>query len=130
MTRDWANISNLLEKYNHFEECIIEDIRFRNYLGTVEIGLNYIYGLGTDIRKDIETKRILTLRFHLVESLKFRGGLSSENLKDFDNVNWSLNEIALVELRDPIESDQLKEVSILWEGDRRIDIKFLEFDIL
>jgi len=128
-------ISNELKRYNSFEECIIEDIRFHNYLSTVEIDFNYIYDKMGLIRSDLEDKKILTLQFSLVSELRFIGGLSLENLQNIENANWSLNEIALVKLKDNQEdlltfNGRLNQISILWEGVRELNIIFYEFKIL
>jgi len=137
-TSNREQIEAFLREHKGFSECIIEEFIFKDYGTTLEVRLNYVWSDWGDIRANLNEPRNIILKFRLVEDLHIKNSLSHSMLTEPESINWGLNEIALLKvvgdtnaLQTPEPSEPLfTHVVFLWEGDRRIDIVFSEFEAL
>lgn len=131
-------ISEILNRYNDFSECIINDILFRNFGTSISIDLLYIYSENGQIFRAQDDYRKIRINFNLVQKFILNNFLNSSICTIPSNINWGINEISLMQIKNedsilepfkylPLEFSHLE---ILWENDRRIDLVFHEFEII
>lgn len=114
------DIKELLSKFNDFEECIIEDIKFSKQLTEIEITFNYIWDECFMTRKDLDKKRLVCLKIESVRQFKLQNELSE--IEGFsDNLNWGYNEVATIIVS---QEKPFNEMTILWESERKITVLF------
>lgn len=127
-------IEAFLRQHNAFAECIIEELALKHYATTLEVVINYIWDDDGGIRSNLDESRRILLRFQLVEALNIKNGLTLAMLKHPEDMNWGMNEIALVELTMDAETERsevgYKHLTFFWEGDRRMDVIFVNFEAL
>lgn len=135
---DKDRISRVLEEYNNLSECILLECNLKNYGMTVELVFNYIWEDNGTVRSNLKSQEILVLTFHIVQELHIRNVLSDIVCINQEEINWGINEIALVK----IENDQnflcpyqslsipFNHIVIFWEDERRIDIVFSALEII
>ena len=132
-TSEPREVETWLAKHQGFSECIIERLVLSDYGTTFEVVINYIWDGTGRLRSDLDESRRITLRFLLVQELRINNALTRQMLAAPENINWGLNEVALVmlvEKPDQIRSDpSFIHVAFLWEGARRIDVVFAELDV-
>ena len=126
-----------LKAYRNFAECILLEINWKNYMTTVELVFNYVWDKLGKIRHDVDCIQRVTLSCNLVQEIHFKGGLNPSMCSEPTQINWGINEVALVRLQE--QEDFLHpyhalpvpfhHLSVTWEFDRRIDIIFSNLDI-
>jgi hypothetical protein len=130
-----------IEKYFHdhkdFSECIIEELVLKDYGTTLEVVFNYIWTDTGELRPNVNEPNDIILRFNLVQELQICNALTASMLRSPESINWGLNEVALLKVIDDQASradetscPPLTHVAFLWEGDRRIDVVFVELEVL
>lgn len=125
MVNKRLEVYNKLREYNNFQECIIEDIFFTEYGTSVEITFNNIWSNVKEIRKNIDKKQIVKIKFFIVNKFLIENNLS----EDFINrLNWGFNEISILKFIETSDNDFMR-VEILWETERKIIIEFRDMDI-
>jgi hypothetical protein len=129
-----SEISNTLKQYAFFQEAILESINFSKNLLDVELTFNTVVDENLSVRKDLDKKKYVTLRFNTVQAFNINGGLNIHQILNPELTNWGLNEITCIRVMD--NSQLLKDatllnatfnhVQILWEKERQrqIDIVF------
>lgn len=135
-TRDRKEIEEFLKTHKGFSECIIDELSLKDYATTLEVVFNYIWTDTGEVRADLDEPKPVGLRFRQVQELRITNALNSSMLDHPELINWGYNEVALVKVAS--ESDVLHtsqtsvngftHVAFLWEGDRRIDVVFSEFE--
>jgi hypothetical protein len=122
-------ISTSLKGYNFFQECIIEEVIFKDYLTTLEISLNNIWTNEGTIRNDLDKEKdIVLLRFKGLDSFQVRNYLTSGLKTNLDKINWGFNEISIVKVENA--SEGFIKFSFLWESNRTIELIFSEFELI
>ena len=131
-TSEPREIENVLRQHKEFSECIIEEFVLRDYATTFEVVINYIWNVDGTIRSNVNEPVRVRLTFRSVQELRFINALTDQMLKNPEAINWGLNEVSLIRLeKDPVESiETLTQVAFLWEGDRRIDVYFIELEVI
>jgi hypothetical protein len=133
-TSEPLEVERWLAQHNGFSECIIERLVVSHYGTTFEVVINNIWDANGSLRSDLEESFLIILRFSLVQELHVNNALTHQMRIAPQNVNWGLNEVALVILvkdSDLIHSDtSLMHIAFLWEGTRRIDVVFSELEVL
>jgi hypothetical protein len=125
MVNKRLEVCNKLKVYNNFQECIIEDILFTEFGTSVEITFNNIWSNAKEIRKDIDKKQIVKIKFFFVNKFLIENNLS----RDFVNmINWGINEVSIIKLIERSDNDFMR-VEILWETERKIIIEFRDMNI-
>lgn len=131
-TSDPQEVETWIAKHNGFSECIIERLVLSHYGTTFEVVMNYIWDANGSVRSDLDESRQIIIRFLLVQELRINNALTRELLVASENINWGLNEVALVTLvkeRDQLGSDpSFMHLAFLWEGNRRIDVVFSQLE--
>ncbi len=132
-----AEIRELLRSYHNFSECIIEDMRWRDYATTLDVMFNYIWDGQEGISLDPKQPELVVVRFKLVQEFRLNNALNSYMCAHPEELNWGLNEVAMVKISDddapqsyPFLPISFNHVILLWEGERKIDILFSEMEIL
>ncbi len=119
--KDITKVKKLLKSYNDFQECIIEELVFKEQLTIMIVSIINIWTNTGQIRSDIDTrKEIVKLQFNGLKSLSITNDLNIKNDAYKERINWSYNEFALIEVGQEIKS-QLK-ISFVWESNRRIEV--------
>ena len=132
-------MENLLTKYNHFEDCILLDVRWKQWGYSLELVFNYIWNEKGVIRGnlDIAEERVV-VRFSAVQEFLVRNQWNDSLLTEPDLMNWGSGEVSLIRLEN---SESLLEkygsrpvpfyhAAILWESERRMDVVFSELEII
>jgi hypothetical protein len=135
-TSDTREIKVFLEEQREFSECIIEELALKNYGTTFEVVFNYIWNDSGELRANLDEPQGISLRFRLLQELRINNSLTSSMLRNPESINWGINEVALVKVMNDSNAFQTSEISqvplihvaFLWEGDRRIDVLFSEFE--
>lgn len=125
-TAEGQRLKEILEYRYFFRECILHDIRLYRFGYGIDLVFNDVRDPEGQIRPDIlEHPRLVTLRLLGVDSLTFIGGLTAAMKERPDMIDWGLAEVAIVRSFDV--EDGLG-VSVMWEGERRLDITFSDFE--
>jgi len=135
-TSNREQIEAFLREHKGFSECIIEELALKDYGTTLEVRFNYVWSDSGDIRANLNEPFNIVLKFRLVEELHIKNSLSYSMLTKPKSINWGLNEIALLKVVGDSDALPTSESSgtlfthlvFLWEGDRRIDVIFSEFE--
>ena len=133
-TTESIDIQKFLIEHKGFAECIIEEFRLTDYGTTFEVALNYIWDATGQLRSNIDEPQRIVLRFRLFQELKINNSLNEQMLRHPEDINWGLNEIACIKLvGDKVEAGaehSFIQLAFVWEGNRRIDVVFLEFEVI
>lgn len=131
------DIENFFHDHKGFSECIIEELVLKDYGTTFEVVFNYVWTDSGELRPNFNHRNDIVLRFHLVQQLQICNALTASMLRNPESINWGLNEVALLKVIDEHASQAdetswppLTHVAFLWEGDRRIDVVFVELEVL
>ena len=126
-------ISDFLHENFDFAECIIESITFSNFQTDVTICLNFIWDPLGNVREDLDhVKKLVFLRFHLVESFTLINEWTKAMFDEPESIGWGINEIALIRVKDQksrLGPKKFVELEFVWEGNRRIQIAFSELTV-
>jgi hypothetical protein len=133
-----ATIHGALQRYNHFDECILLDVNVHQYQTVLELQLNYIWKSHNVLRDDIDDPEVVLVRFTGVQEVHIYNDLSSAMLEQPEGLNWGMNEVSLVRLENDVDllekyehlDQTFHHVAVLWENDRRIDVVFRELEIV
>lgn len=89
------------------------------------------------MRLNLNERNDIILRFHLVQELQMFNALTASMLEDPKSINWGLNEVALLKViedgaskPDKTSAMPFNRLAFLWEGERRIEILFVELEVL
>jgi hypothetical protein len=124
------DVERSLARYRDFEDCLLEEVRWR-YAGRVmELELGYIWGDGPDCPVLDEPRHIL-VRLNDAIALRIESPLTPAMLAQPERLNWGIKGIAQLRLARQSEllprpagiEDALQLVAV-WEGHGRIDILF------
>jgi hypothetical protein len=127
--RSGSRLREELEARRNLQECLLVDMCLVHYGFGVQLVFNYIWGEDGRVREDVEANPVLvTFRLLGVRSLSLKGGLTDAMVSEPELINWGLSEVAMV--RSALTADGELSMSVQWEGDRRIDIEFVAFDVL
>ena len=131
---EFKDIEKFLTEHHVFGECIIEEFRLIEYGTTFEVAINYIWDVTGELRPNIDVPEIIVLRLRSVQELHINNALTQEMLRHPEDINWGLNEIAGIKLvSDTVEADSehsFIHLAFVWEGDRRIDVIFSQFEVV
>lgn len=128
---------DLLQKYNNFDECIILEVRLRDYQTTLELLINYIWDDQGNIRPNLDDLDLVVVRFQLVQEIHISNDLNSAKLIEPERMNWGMNAISLIRIKDQ-ESKlapyrglpvSFHHAAISWESARRIEVVFAQLQI-
>ena len=133
-TSESKDIEKFLIEHRGFAECIIEEFLLTDYGTTFEVAINYIWDATGELRPNIDESQRIVLRFRLVQELHINNSLTEQMLRHPENINWGLNEIARIKhVGNKVEAGSehsFIHLVFVWEGDRRIDVVFVEFEVL
>jgi len=132
-------MKDLLAKYNNFEECILLDVRWKEWGYSMELVFDYIWKEKDVVRENlgIEEERIV-IRFSAVQEFHARNEWNDTNLREPQEMGWGAGEVALIRLENSetfLEKYRSRpvpfyHVAILWESERRIDVVFSQLEVL
>ena len=147
-----SEITNILYNHHRFEECVLEDVLWRNNGTEIDLLFDYIWpdtnalyfdnGVrkirDTEVRNDLDTPLIKTIRFKMVQEFSIHNWLNDAIIDQPNEIGWGFNEIALIEVKDdnlflakyPKQSVDFHHICVFWEGDRRIDIVCNHIEVL
>lgn len=121
------SLTDALEHWDNFEECLIHDVRPIRYGYGMEIVINYVWRDGK-IRPDVlQSPDLVTLRLLGVESLRLIGGLTDDMKRDPSAINWGLAEISHI-----VDSSSASSaaITVQWPGDRRMFVEYLDLKVI
>lgn len=132
------SIINMLRKYNNFEECVIVDVRWRDFGTTFELVLDYIWDKNGNIRKDLTQEKRVSIYFKLVQDFNYHNALNPSMIREPENINWGINEISGIKLMDNVHSlEKYKSfpipfyfIRVASEGEWGIDIICASIEIV
>ena len=116
-----SSISEELEAWSSFGECLLHTVSSQDALSSVEVVINSIRERGsTSVRHDVlERPLLVTLRIDAVSSISYLAQSSEGMTPDPGVVGWGLSEFALLEVIELVELQECM-VRIRWEGDHRV----------
>lgn len=128
----------VLEKYKCLQECVLKDIKWKDYCTNVDFIFDNIWSSTGEIRQNLDQEQLIVLKFRSVQEFHFLGNLSKDNILNPELINWGLNEISIIQI---IEDSSLLEkynstklrffhVRVLWENERKIDLVFKHLKIM
>jgi hypothetical protein len=132
-----AKIDDLLAEYRNFDECLLLEVRLRDYQSTLELHFNYVYDSDGNFRTNLDEIVPILLRLRLVQEVLIRNNLNATKLLEPERMDWGMNQIALIRLEDdknllaPYKNLPLEHhhIAVRWEDARRIDVIFVELEV-
>jgi hypothetical protein len=132
-------MKDLLAKYQDFQECVLLDVRWRQWGFSLELVFDYIWKEKDVLRENLDIEEKVVLKFSAVQefhaSYKWNDFIFSEP----EVIDWGSGEISLIRLE---ESESFlgeyrsrpvpfHHAAVLWEGSdgRRMDIVFSQLEI-
>lgn len=130
-------IAAVLEDHHSFGECILEDVRWRDYGITLDLVFNYIWDNGDRVRDNLDQPLLKTVTFHGVREFHVRNELNEAMLLSPERINWGIGEIAVMRIADdphflarygglPVPTHH---VVCQWESERRVDVVFTSMEV-
>jgi len=125
----------MLERWRNFEECILEDVGWRDYGTTLDFAFRYIWKDGTAVFRDDEEAPLVVMRLLQVHEFELLNALNEAQLRFPERLNWGYSEIAMVRLQPdsatPPESGapRWQKLECLWEGRRHISVSFIAMEM-
>ena len=123
-------VEDELARYRNFEECLLEEFRWRDAGRVLELELLYIWA-DADAGAVLDDARRVVVRLGDAVAVTIESPLTAVMLENPDRLNWGVKEIAQLRVARPTElaarpeglEDMLQLVAA-WEGRGRIDILF------
>lgn len=128
MVEKMSEIANRLEEYNNLQECIIEDFSLYDFGTSISISFNYIWANKKEIRKNLDEKHIVTIKFLLINEFLIENNLPQALIDTPSLINWGLNEISRITILG-ISRDNFFTAEIVWETKRKVIIEFKDMII-
>lgn len=127
---EYNDAKNIIDGFNEFQECVITEITFENFLNSVKVGILNIWDKNKNIKSDIQhDKDVVYVIFKKVSRFKIENYLTETMLRNLDKVNWGINEFALLKVEK--ERNNLLKFIFVWENDlRTIEISCKVFRII
>lgn len=127
-----------LASVRNFQECILEDVRWRHFGTIVEFVFNYIWADDGSVRSELLAPARKSIVFHNLQELHIVNGLNSYQSLHPVELNWGISEVASVRV---IEDEALvgrysnlpiavHHIRCSWEVARRIDVVCASIEIL
>jgi hypothetical protein len=135
---DLEAIRKTLERFNHFRECVIQELVWKEQQFTLEVLLTYIWTDEGRISYTVGVQpKLACVSFSVVQEIHFRNHLTDAMISHADKLNWGTSEIAKLEVDG--DSEQLHlyrnlqrpffHAQFLWEWGRMIDVVFGEMSV-
>jgi len=121
-------LNSKLKRWNFFGECILWDFHSTRFGCGLDLAINYIWDKGGGVREDVLQNPLLyVFKFSGVESLRLVGNLTSGMKAAPGMIDWGFAEVSRVEAFD---SSAGCGISFRWEGARRLDLEFNDYELL
>jgi hypothetical protein len=88
---------NMLKSYKYFQECILLDLDWKHHGLVLDLVFDYVWDKSGTIRRDEKIERVI-IRLSLVQEVQFMTGLDYTALDNIENLNWGMDEIAIVKI--------------------------------
>ena len=129
-------IEDILTSFNNFEDCIIEDITFKQFGFRIEFLFHYIFDDNKNIRPELNRK--VNLAFIGVKEFRIKNNWNDAILESPENINWGSNEVSIIKISgsdsyllkndNPFSDFKFYHVLFLFEHRRRFDIVFQKLE--
>lgn len=126
-----AEIRDALAAHRNFQECLLMELRTTTFGTGAELHFEYLWDdTDPDGVRLASTPRRVVLRLELVRELRFVTALPEAILKQPEQANWGLTEVAQVRLADQSQREATPTLAgahhlvIEWESPRRVDALF------
>jgi hypothetical protein len=138
VSADLAEIRKILQRFNGFRECVIQELIWKEQQFALDVLLTYIW---TDDRRVSYTvgvrPKLACISFSLVQEVHFRNHLTDAMISHADKLNWGTSEIAKLEVDADSESLQpyrnltrsFFHAQFVWEWGRMIDVVFGDISV-
>lgn len=120
-----------LSRYRYFEECLLEEVRWREAGRVAELKFGYIWEEDPGGHGVLNQPRPVIVRLVDALSLSIDSPLTSFMLENSDRLDWGVTEIAQLRMARPSEllprvrgMEHALQVVAEWELQGRIDILF------
>lgn len=131
-------IATALERLHNLAECLLQDLRLIAFGSAIELSFKYIWTADGRVHRDLDAfDEVVYLRLHLVHEMALHGALTEAQLLHPDQINWGLQEVAVVRLASAdAEGGRFAHIpfpvhhlEVLWEGERRLDFYFSYLEV-
>lgn len=132
-------MEDLLAAYQNFQECVLLDVRWRQWGFTLELVFDYIWKEKDVVRDNLHAEERVVLRFSAVQEFHASYGWNDFILSEPGVIDWGSGEISLIRLDDSesflggygSRAVPFRHAAVLWEGSdgRRMDIVFSRLEI-
>ncbi len=130
-------MKDLLANYYNFGECILLDMRWKQWGFSLELVFNYIWKERDVVRDDLDVEERVIIRFSAVQEFHASYEWNDHILSKPDVIDWGSAEVSQVRLEDgeaflgkyhsrPVS---FHHVAVRWESERRMDIVFSALEI-
>ena len=131
MSINLNKIEEELTNYNHFEECVIDEIRFSEFGTTINILIDNIWDENNKLRKNLSEKSNIQISFSIVQEFTLHNAMNTLMINEINRLDSGINVISMIKIEDAKNYTSIYSdipvnfiMSILWEGGWRIDIVF------
>lgn len=125
-----ADFVAALASQHDLRECVLLRACFDHYLYSLDLEFDQIWSPIGDVRGDIhQTLQPVLIRLEGIHRFALDGGLSDRMVECPNEMDWGLNEVALVRAseRGPLNSrvtgSTTVALEVQWEGARRIEVE-------
>jgi hypothetical protein len=132
-------MKDLLAKYQDFQECVLLDVRWKQWGFALELVFDYIWKDKDVLRDNLVAEERVVLRFSAVQEFHASYKWNDFILNEPEVIDWGSGEISLIRLEESesfLEKYRSRTVpfhhaAVLWEGSdkRRMDIVFSQLEI-
>lgn len=125
-----------LNRHRDFEECVLEEVRWRHFGTVIDLVFDYIWTDEGAVRPEYIPPTSKTIRLHGVQELHVYNALSEYMTLHPEELSWGLSEVSSVRLVDDQQvlaayrflALPLHHLRCNWEGERRIDVVFVTME--
>jgi hypothetical protein len=130
-------MKDLLAKYYNLEECVLLDVRWKQWGFSLELVFDYIWKEKDVVRNNLDVEDRVVVRFSAVQEFHASYEWNHNILSEPKVLDWGSAEVARVCLENS-ESFLAKyhsrpmpfhHVAVRWESERRMDVVFSELEI-
>jgi hypothetical protein len=138
VSADLAEIRKILQRFNGFRECVIQELIWKEQQFALDVLLTYIWTDDGRVSYTVGARpKLACIRFSLVQEIHFRNQLRDAMISHADKLNWGTSEIAKLEVDGDSESllpyrnlaRPFFHAQFVWEWGRMIEVVFGDISV-
>jgi hypothetical protein len=113
------NYTDILSRYNHFQECILIDYWSENLCRDFVLLIDNIWESAEKLRGDLDNHDIFVLRLSMARRIDISNNFSAGMISHTDQMNWGWNEFTKIDID---EVDNNIHFFMRWNNGRYITV--------